>query len=460
MTLQQLTVSSNQRYLSRKDGTPFFYLADTAWELFHRLNREEAQLYLKNRADKGFTVIQAVVLAELDGLNTPNPYGDVPLINHDPTQPNPAYFQHVDFIVNAAEQLGLYVGMLPTWGDKVQQKSEGGLELFTPETAFTYGEYLGQRYRQKPIIWILGGDRDPHHDEQLAIWRSMAAGLKQGDGGAHLITFHCQTNSARWFHHDDWLDFNMFQSGHGGKDTPNYRTTAYNYQLSPPKPTLDGEPRYEDIPVRFWENQQPRRRLEMIPMIRQIARYWRGRFNDYDVRQAAYWSLFAGACGHTYGNNSVWQLWEPGRESFVPARLTWKDALDRPGAVQMGYVRRLFESRPFQKLVPDASLLDSKPGTGASYTSAMRAEDGSFAFIYTATGRSVRVKLDALQGTLVTAHWYNPRTGQAQIIGQFSNQFPLVFKPARWGRGKDWVLVLDSAECKFLPPGEVPNLVV
>src|SRR5215210_3198825 len=110
----QLKVSADKHYLVKKDGAPFFWLGDTAWELFHRLSREEAKEYLQNRADKGFTIIQAVVLAELDGLNTPNYYGDKPLIDDDPTRPNETYFQHVDFIVNEANELGLIVAMLPS----------------------------------------------------------------------------------------------------------------------------------------------------------------------------------------------------------------------------------------------------------------------------------------------------------------------------------------------------------
>ena len=111
----RLKVSDDGRWLVRADGRPFFYLGDTAWELFHRLNREEVDLYLRDRAQKGFTVIQAVVLAELDGLDTPNPYGDVPLVDRDPTKPNEAYFKHVDYVVSRAEGLGMFIGMLPTW---------------------------------------------------------------------------------------------------------------------------------------------------------------------------------------------------------------------------------------------------------------------------------------------------------------------------------------------------------
>jgi hypothetical protein len=94
--LGRLKISSNQRYLQFENGQPFFYLGDTAWELFQRLNREEATEYLTNRAHKGFTVIQAVVLAPADGLTVPNAYGQLPFAGADPTKPNETYFQHVD----------------------------------------------------------------------------------------------------------------------------------------------------------------------------------------------------------------------------------------------------------------------------------------------------------------------------------------------------------------------------
>ncbi|MCB0151002.1 MAG: DUF4038 domain-containing protein, partial [Caldilineaceae bacterium] len=127
-----LKISENRRFLVHDDGTPFFYLGDTAWELLHRLTYEETARYLADRAAKGFTVIQAVVLAELDGLHTPNRNGDVPLIDDDPTQPNEAYFAHVDAVVALAASLGLHIGMLPTWGDKWNVKWGVGPEIFTP----------------------------------------------------------------------------------------------------------------------------------------------------------------------------------------------------------------------------------------------------------------------------------------------------------------------------------------
>ena len=158
-----LRVSDDRRTLVREDGTPFFYLGDTAWELFHRLDREEATRYLDDRAAKGFTVIQAVALAELDGLETPNPYGHTPLVDNDPARPavkpgrDNDYWDHVDWIIDAANERGLTVGLLPTWGDKWNKKWGVGPVVFTPDNAERYGEWIGHRYHEKDVIWIVGG---------------------------------------------------------------------------------------------------------------------------------------------------------------------------------------------------------------------------------------------------------------------------------------------------------------
>lgn len=435
--LQPLKVSPNQRFLSKQDDTPFFYLGDTAWELFHRLNRKESDVYLSNRAAKGFTVIQAVVLAEFDGLTVTNAYGHLPLEKNDPTQPNEAYFKDIDYVVNKAEELGLYVGMLPTWGDKWNKKWGVGPEIFTPANAEVFGAFLGNRYKKKPIIWILGGDRNPENDRHLEITRAMAAGLKRGDGGNHLITFHPQGpgNSAQWFHKDDWLGFNMVQSGHASTNIPNYEFAANNYGLSPRKPTLDGEPRYEDHPI----NWKP-------------ANGW---FDDWDVRQAAYWSLLAGACGHTYGNHNIWQFSQPDRKPISSARAHWEKAIDSPGAAQVGFARRLFESRPYQKLVPDQTIIVGDAGAEGDHLQAARAQDGSFLFVYTPTGKPFTVQLSKISGGRIRGSWFDPRTGKATVLGEMPSLGNRKFEPSAQGRGNDWVLVLDDAAQNFSTPGEM-----
>ena len=434
-TLPPLEVSADGRHLVQPDGAPFFWLGDTAWELFHRLDREEAQTYLDDRAEKGFTVIQAVVLAEQDGLNTPNPYGETPLENNDPTRPNEAYFEHVDYVVDQAEDSGLYVGLLPTWGDKFNKKWGVGPEIFTPENARAYGEFLGERYRDDPIIWILGGDRNPDNEEDEAIIRAMAEGIEAGDDDP-LMTYHPQgaAQSWQWFHEDAWLDFHMFQSSHDF-DIPNYETTREGYLLESPTPVIDGEPRYEDIPAGF----DPRK----------------GRIGPFDVRQAAYWSVLSGAFGHTYGNNNIWQMWDEEHNPILGARFPWHEALEHVGATQMGYVRQLFLSRPFLELVPDQSVLAGSAGTGAAHQRAARGENGRYLIAYTPYGEPVSVWLGMIAGEEAVAHWFNPRTGEAEEIGAFDATGSRTFDPPEDAdRGHDWVLVVDAASTDFGPPGQ------
>jgi hypothetical protein len=445
----RLKISENRRFLVREDGSPFFYLGDTAWELFHRLNREEADHYLEDRAKKGFTVIQAVALAELDGLNTPNAHGHRPLLENDPARPDVKdgpqndYWDHVDHIVNKAQSLGLFVGLLPTWGDKWNKKWGVGPEVFTPTNAAVYGEWLGARYRDKPIIWILGGDRPVENDTHRAIVSAMAEGLRRGDGGRHLITFHPPggAGSSQWFHNEPWLDFNMRQNGHVVNFEGRHDQTRADYDRQPVKPVIDGEPIYEDHPIAFQAQEN-------------------GHSLAADVRRPLYWDLLSGAFGHTYGHHSVWQMWAPGRRPVNGPLLPWHEALQQPGAGQMQHGRRLIESRPMLSRVPDDSLIvghevpTAVPGAGRLRMVATRDRDGRYAMVYTPAGRPFAVHLDKILGPQVVAWWFNPRTGEATRINDFSNQGQQRFTPPDPGEYLDWVLVLDSAAARFPPPGQ------
>ena len=446
-----LQVSENKRFLVYKDGTPFFWLGDTAWEIFHRLNREEANRYLENRAKKGFTVIQAVAVAEFDGNNVPNAYGHLPFVEMDPTRPDVKegqendYWDHVDYIVDKAQSLGLYVGFLPTWGRYWHDAVKDGKPLFNEANAESYGEWLGKRYKDKAIVWILGGDHPIDNDEQKAVIRAMARGLKKGDGGAHLITYHpCGgAGSATWFHGEDWLSFNMRQNGHNIEFTGRYDQTNADYDRTPAKPVLDGEPIYEDHPIAFDAKKF-------------------GHSTAADVRRPLYWDLFTGAFGHTYGHHSVWQMWEPGkREPINDPLLPWFEAIDQPGAGQMQYARRLLESRPFLTRIPDDLILvvdrveTSVPGAGRYRFVATRDEAGTYAMVYAPLGRTFKVKMDKIAGASVKAWWYNPRNGEATAIGEFPSSGERAFTPPTPGEDLDWVLVLDDVAKKYSAPGAV-----
>lgn len=439
----RLKISENKRFLIHEDGTPFFYLGDTGWELLHRLNKEESEKYLENRRSKGFTVIQTVILAELDGLNTPNAEGEKPLVGNNPLTPNEKYFEHVDWVIKKAEEKGIYLGLLPTWGDKWNKKWGAGPQIFNPENARAYGLYLGKRYINYPnIIWILGGDRPIDSEIHLQIIEAMAEGLREGDAGIHLISYHPMggQGSSQFLHNEPWLDFNMRQNGHTLSFSERYYLTAEDYNLEPVKPVIDAEPVYEDHPINFNPDVN-------------------GHSIASDVRKPLYWDLFSGACGHTYGHHSVWQMWAPARSPINRPLMPWYEAIDQPGAGQMIYGRLLIESRPILTRIPDNSIIvpdniaSSVPGTGSYKYVATRDKEGTYAMVYVPVGRKFTVRLDVIKGKEVVAWWFNPRNGEAWKIDKFPASGTYTFNTPAPGENLDWILVLDDVSKNYPAPG-------
>lgn len=95
-----------------------------------------------------------------------------------------------------------------------------------------------------------------------------------------------------------------------------------------------------------------------------FLRHWQpafGRYTDYDVRKQAYRSVFAGACGFTYGHHSVWQFWTLRREPINFPMHTWEEAILRPGATHMVHFKNLMLSRPYLDRIPAFDLPPDQP---------------------------------------------------------------------------------------------------
>ena len=231
----------------------------------------------------------------------------------------------------------------------------------------------------------------------------MATGLRAGDGGSHLITFHPPggNSSAEWLHGEEWLDFNMMQNGHN-TDTDVWNRVGRDYARDPTKPVVDGEPLYEDHPIGFNARE-------------------RGYSNAADVRKFAYWDVFSGACGYTYGNHSIWQMNKPGKEPINGPLNYWYDALDHPGAQQMQYLRALVESRPDLNRIPDQSLLASEPSAGGKHIQATRALDGSYVFVYVPASRRLPFTWTSLPETRQKPGGLIHAPATATRIGEFAH---------------------------------------
>ncbi len=423
------TLQVKGRYLAWDDGTPFFYLGDTAWELFHRLNREEAAYYLKTRASQGFTAIQTVALAEFKGLTVANAYGRLPL-QFTQGVPDPdkldldgdySYWAHVDDVIQTARQHDLMITLLPTWGDKFNHNWGDGPEIFNAQNAYRYGAWIAGRYRDQPnIIWMLGGDR-PLEARHRAVIDAMAAGIREADPN-HLITFHPPGghDSTDYLADAAYLDFHASQTGHDVAHC--YASDAVMRKMADrtTKPYLDAEPRYEDHPACFNDR---------------LGYFW----NDADIRQNAYWNILAGACGHTYGNHNVWSM-NRVPSSYFPH--TWQEALTHPGAGQIGFVKKLRLSRDFFSLVPAPELLcDLYDGMG--HMAAAAGHD--YVLFYSPLGVPFTVDLDKLgDAKYYKASWFDPRRGSETIFSVLPHTGRTLLAPPTQGKGCDWVLILDA----------------
>ncbi len=442
MSLPRLHVHPNGHMLSTANGDPFFWLGDTAWTIFHRLTREEIITYLANRQRKGFNVIQVMTLIEQDGLNTPNVYGERPLVNNDPAQPDEAYFTRLDDALALAEQHGLYVCLLPTWADKVTLEWGVGPVIFNPTNAEIYGRWLARRWESRTnLIWCLGGDRPPTKsgNDWRPVWRGMAQGIRSILGKTALLTYHPDGGyeSPSTIHAEEWSDFVMIQSGHWARETPGWEWVYDLYSRSPAKPVLDAEPNYEDHPAAPWPSWDPAN----------------GRFRDYDVRKQTYRTVFAGGAGVTYGHHSIWQSYSDRVEAINHPECTWREALDRPAAAQMIHLRRLIESRPMLERIPDQSLIGTVQAGRSEHQRACRDAHGRWAMVYLPLPQTIRVNCAPLTAAALRAWWYNPRTGIAAPIAEFPSSPHLTFTTPV--DGPDWVLVLDDASQHFPPPGTI-----
>jgi len=428
-----LTISANKRYLT-SNGKPFFWLGDTGWLLLSKLNHDETEKYLENRRVKGFNVIQVMVLHSLSAVTID---GDSALINRNVATPRltsgnniskNGYWENLDYVIDLAAKKGIYLALVPVWGSNVKAG------LVTTKQAEAYAEFLAKHYKNKSnIIWLNGGD--VRGSDSIQIWRTIGNTLKKYDPN-HLISYHPfgRAQSSTWFHNESWLDLNMFQSGHRSyeQDTArneahygedNWRYIQADYNKKPVKPTLDGEPSYEGIPRGLHDTLQPR-------------------WTDNDVRRYAYWSVFSGGCGFTYGNNSVMQFYMAGAKvGAYGAHESWIQALDNPGANQMINLKRLLLEYHFETLSPDQSVLE-EPGERYNHLVALKGK--SCLLVYTYNGRQILLKTRTLQSTQFKYKWFCPRTGKFIDAGRFSGETVKKFDPPGQPKeGNDWVLILE-----------------
>ncbi len=392
-----LKVSPNHRYFVDQKGSPVFWLGTTQWQLFRDNTLDDAKAIIANVKGKGFAFIQVMLAGVGDGTR-PNTNGDKPWANDNPLTPNEAYFKNVDSVIGFAREKNVVISLTlyhQRWRNRI-----------TAQNARAWAKWLAQRYRDVPnIVWTMTPEA---RDEFVPVLRELAAGLREGDGGAHLITFKPDPApySSSFIHKEEWLDFDSMQVWRSLNLI--YPMVTKDYNLEPTKPVLMAEGAYEAGTEYGFD----------------VTPLW--------VRRQAYYSFLSGA-SFTYGHNDSWRV--------LP---TWKKSLDAPGAVQMGVLKRIFLDRQeWWHLVPDQAILASGGNTkGDVLNLSARHKDGKWLMVYLAAKAAFSVNLDRFKAAnQAKASWIDPATGKSTAAGAFPNNGVQAFStPEGW---EDALLILE-----------------
>lgn len=428
-----LKVSANGRYLlDAKTGTPVFILADTAWNLA-ALTLEEVDIYLKSRVGHGFNTVM-FTLNFAPQADEKNAYGEPAYLGPEKTALNPAYLKTCDAIVKRCEELGLYAMIYAMWAGK----TAGSMNNYTAEQLRIVGENLGRHFRGvKNVILCAGGEASPHYIEEERV-NAIGAGLKAGCAGENLVTVHpvSGNSTSKFYAKSPWLDFYMSQgkSGNGAANTA-YDAAALvegDFRVSPVKPTMMGEHRYES-----------------------------GRTEDALIqRRSLYQCVFAGGFGYGYGHNALWQMtphtaqpwmlkgWNPGVEN-------WKDALDTPAVRQLRYLAPLLYSRPYLERIPDQSLVLAGQGEDVATRVQVTRDgtlgnrDATYILAYLSAPRSVTLNTSVIANRTLSVFWFDPTSGEKQLLHANrpnTGSFPADFA----ARKQDGVLVIEDATKNYM----------
>jgi len=420
-----LKISANHRYLIDQNEKPFFYNGDTGWMLFLKLDKTEVIDYLTDRKNKQFTAIQTM-LTGFEGKE--NIYGQKPFSNsNDFLTINKAYFDHVEWVVQQADSLGLLIAIAPLWagccGEGYGGKGAVGPKSFMdtngPSKSRAFGEYIGKKFAKfNNIIWISGGDIDPFEDRETM--NELALGIKS-QAPHQLMTYHPSSSHSStdvWDNRTSWLDVVMTYTYFRGfdkawnKNQPDvYEINYKEYAKIPIKPFFLGESTYESEHSAWGSAVQ--------------------------ARKQAYWSVLSGGFGNAYGT-PMWNF---------PAN--WRPLLELPGGNSLRHYFSLFQSFPWYKIVPDPESKIIVEGAGEyaknNYAIAGSDENGRFLIAYIPSGRTFKINTASLTGKKVNASWYNPRKGTSTLIGKYKNPGVYSFQTPD---ENDWVLVIDSKNLK------------
>lgn len=424
-----IRVSADDRSFVHADGTPFFWVGDTAWNGPLLSTKSDWDHYVAERARQKFNVVQWVTTqwrASPDGDASKQPA----YTGTDKIVLNPAFFQRLDEKVDAMNRAGLVSAAVLLWAINAgsNPKVNPGVSL-PDDQAILLARYMVARWSGNSMAWMLAGDAD-YRGTKADRWKKI--GRAVFDGIAHApVTMHPGGMQWIWkeFAEEKWFGFVGYQSGHGDDD----RTLKWitegplteDWMKLPHRPFVNLEPPYENHVA--YQSKKP--------------------VSPETARRAMYWSLLcAPTAGVTYGGHGIWG-WDDGTKeptdhpgTGVP--LAWKQALTMPAAAQMTHLAEFFATIDWAELRPAPVTVVNNPGTQkpAKFIASAKTDDKELMVVYVPEERTVEVKLDSMPPS-PNVTWFNPRTGEKSpavaVVTANTCQFPT---PAEG----DWILFMKT----------------
>ncbi len=424
-----IRVSNDDRHLAHQDGTPFFWVGDTAWNGPLLSSKADWDQYLKERARQKFNAVQWVATqwrASPDG----DANKQLPYTGADKISINTAFFQRLDEKVEAMNKAGLVSVPVLLWAINAGSNPKVNPGVSLPEDqAILLARYMVARWGGNHVAWFLGGDSD-YRGSKADKWKRIGRAVF-GDIAHAPVTMHPGGMQWVWkeFIDEKWYDFVGYQSGHGDDD----RTLKWitegplteDWMKLPHRPFINLEPPYENHVA--YQSKKP-----VSPEV---------------LRRATYWSLLcAPTAGVSYGGHGVWG-WDDGTKAPTDhvgsgTPLPWQKALTMPGAEQMAHLADFFTSVDWWKLRPAPVVVVNNPGraTPSKFIAGAKSDDKELMVVYVPEERTVEIKLDSMPPS-PNVTWFNPRTGEKSpavaVVTANTCQFPT---PAEG----DWILFMKT----------------
>lgn len=433
-----LKVSGDGRYLTYADGSPFFYLGDTHWILSHeRFGTSNApgvasqfKYTVDKRVKQGFTVFQSEpgwqarsAQIRINEEAIPDEEADADF-KHGFTSADLAGFANLDRKFKYIADQGLvHANAAICW-----VRDPVDFPIFTEAFMARLARYWVARYGAYPVIWTIAQEVDKNYygaydTTTIRKWFAAAQSIADNDAYHQPIMPHME-NTDHVRASNSWWSSKPYHSGWAVQwqgDLTDMNTAKGFWNALPTQPTVLYESAYDH----FWTDSK-------------------------GALGAAYKAFQYGMYGYGYGANGVWndiysKRGEPGDfgTAFeMPAHyFWWREGADLPTGDQLSYFKHFYTSLKWWRLVPRFD--DKAWGSFADTSRSLLSSDGQDTYVvfFFGGGTSTGTLSQMENHSTYLAQWFNPRDGQYENIGTFTQKGSRWVIPKR-PTSEDWVLLI------------------